>query len=217
MTIFQLEDALVEFVIQNTSELRYVSNNESGTDIDSMIAPRVWAGYIPRNSVGAILPGEITTYPAIILSAKRGVQPLHDGWNSEMVDVEMVIGLYDPLAVEGADVVQDQQGYRDIQNLVQRLKDRFREVSIIRERFPIRMPLKWEINRFFGGEATTYFPYYFGDMLLTFELPVMTSQYDVDKMTADTTPGRYNSGLPISPPVINPLQEEALRKFVEEP
>src|ERR1700757_3106275 len=118
MTLFQLEDALVEFVIQNTSELRYPSNNESGTDLPNMVAPQVWSGFIPRNSVGAIIPGDITTYPAIIISARRGLQAVDKGWLSELVDVELVIGLYEGLAAQGVNAKQDQQGYKDILNIV---------------------------------------------------------------------------------------------------
>jgi hypothetical protein len=144
------------------------------------VPPKVWAGYIPRDQVGAIVPGDITTYPAIIINARRGTQSL----DSELVEVEVAIGAFDKKL--------DQQGFRDVTNMVQRLKDRIREVNIIRERFPIRMPLKWEINKFVGGAASNYFPYFFGEMLLVFELPVMASQFDVGIMDGDTIPGRYN-------------------------
>lgn len=176
MTLFQLEDALVEFIQQNTYDLLFRSNDMS---LDQT-APRVWAGFIPRDQVGSIVPGDITTYPAIILNTRRGTQ----SWESELVDVEVVIGCFDDSL--------DQQGFRDVTNIVQRIKDRVREVDIIRERFPVRMPLKWEINRFYGGQSSNYFPYFFADMLLTFELPIMTTQYDVNIMDGETTPGRFN-------------------------
>jgi hypothetical protein len=176
MTVFELEDALVEFFAQNTNDYLFYSNEQT----DEMVPPRVWAGFIPRDQVGAIIPGAITTYPAIILCARRGTQSI----DHEIVEVEVAIGAFD----KGL----EQQGFRDVTNMVQRLKDRLREVDIIRERFPIRMPLKWEINKFVGGSSTNYFPYFFGEMLLAFELPVMTSQYDVDILTGETTPGRYN-------------------------
>jgi hypothetical protein len=176
MTVFELEDALVEFFAQNTNDYLFNSNEQT----DEKVPPRVWAGYIPRDQVGAVIPGDITTYPAIIVNARRGTQ----SQDSELVEVEVAIGAFDKEL--------DQQGFRDVTNMVQKLKDRLREVNIIRERFPIRMPLKWEINKFVGGAATNYFPYFFGEMLLVFELPVMVSQYDISYSDGETTPGRFN-------------------------
>lgn len=184
MTVFELEDALVEFVEQNTYEYRFRSNEQT----DEMVAPRVYTGFIPRDEVGSIIPGEITVYPAIIINARRGEQSTE----SELVTVEIMIGAFDDTL--------DQQGFRDITNLVQRLKDRFREIDIIRERFPVRMPLKWEINRKLGaGGLDNSYPYYFGEMQVIFELPVMMTQYDATKQMGDVDPGRYNE-FPIPTP-----------------
>jgi hypothetical protein len=177
MTTFELEDALVEFISGETDELRFLSNETT----PERVAPNVWSGFIPRDEVGAILPGDITTYPAVIVSAQSGAQT---DWDCELVTVSVFIGCYD------ADL--DQQGYRDCCNLVQLLKDRFREEDIIRERFPIRMPLKWQMHARPPG-AGNGFPYYFSELLLTFELPAAVSQYDVTFADGDVSPGRYNS------------------------
>lgn len=179
MTTPELEDALVEFVSANTSELRFRSNIET----DEEIAPHVYCAFIPRNVVGEIVVGEITTYPAIIIRARQG----SGGWERELVTVEIIIGTFDPRL--------DQQGSRDCLNLVERLKSRFREQSIVRERFPIRMPLNWQVNKRIqsaaGGEYNAY-PYYFAEMQIDFDLPVMSSQFESDIGTPDVLPGRLN-------------------------
>jgi hypothetical protein len=189
MTIFELQDAMVEFCAQNTNDLLYRSNEQT----DEMVPPTVWGGFIPRNEVGAVLPGEITTYPAIIVQSKQGTQTDED---SDLVEVDVLIGVFDDN--------KDQQGFKDVINLVQRLKDRVNEVSIIRERFPRRLPIKWQVNRYVGGTSTNYYPYFFGEMSFMFELPVMVSQYDMDVLTGETTPGRYNE-FPIPSPHAEPL------------
>lgn len=182
MTVFSLEDALVEFCAQNTSELRFRSNEQT----DVTVAPAVRSGYIPRDMVGGIIPGDITVYPAIIVSAQQGAQAAPD--EGETVTVNILIGCFD----DGL----DQQGYRDCCNLLQRLKDRFREVDIIREQFPLRYPLTWKINPHYGGAGgTNSFPYFFGELQLHFELPPMMTQFDVDPGTGDTVRGRYNEDL----------------------
>jgi hypothetical protein len=178
MTIFELQDAVVEFCAQNTGDFLLRSNESSGGE---MVPPRVWGGFIPRNEVGAVLPGEITTYPAIIVQVSKGTQTEED---SDLVEVDVLIGAFDDN--------KDQQGFKDVINLIQRLKDRVSEVSIIRERFPRRLPIKWQVNRYVGGTGTNYYPYFFGEMAFMFELPTFVSQYDVDVLTGETTPGRYN-------------------------
>ena len=188
MTVFELETALCEFVEGNTAELRFRSNEQSET----MTAPRVYSGYIPRDEVGAIIPGEITTYPAIIVNAQTGVQSL----DCEVVTVNLIIGCFD----DGL----DQQGYRDVCNIIQRLKDRFREADIIHEAFALSKEnflLSWQINRR-GGAGMNSYPYFFAEMQVNFELPVMSTQFDLGTWDGDKTPGRYNATpIPTEPPL----------------
>lgn len=181
MTIFELEDALTEFFIQNTRDYLLRSNELS----DLTTPPKVWSGFIPRNQVGAIIPGDISTYPCIIINSRRGSTEVNGSDSGQdTVQVEVIMGAFDNTL--------DQQGYRDALNFVQRMRDRLIQISIIRERFPLLHPIKWEVNRFYGGEGTNYFPYFFAEMLLMFALPIMVNQYDVDYATGETTPGMYN-------------------------
>ena len=183
MTVFELEIALVEFVAQNTSELRFRSNEQTL----EVIAPKVWSGFIPRDEVGSILAGDITTYPAIILSAQSGIQQLEQ----EVVTVDIIIGCFD--------AEFDQQGYRDCCNLVQRLKDRFREIDIIAETFSVSkgkdLLLTWTLNK--RGAAvggTNSYPYFFAEMQINFDLPVGMTQFDITAGDGDYIVGRYNEG-----------------------
>lgn len=175
MTVFELESALVEFIAQNTEELRYRSNEQTY----EQVPPAVWSGFIPRDEVGAVVPGEITTYPAIIVNARQGEQSNYDA--GERVTVYFLIGCFDDTLT--------QQGYRDCCNLLQRIKDRIREVDLIRERFPWRPPLRWQLNPRSGVNS---YPYFFAEMQCDFELPAMTSQYDDTPYEGDRMPGRYN-------------------------
>lgn len=189
MTIFELEAALVEFITQNTSEMRFRSNEQT----EETAAPRVYSGYVPRDEVGAILAGDISTYPAIIVAAQAGNQAELDGFDE--VQVGLVVGCYDGSL--------DQQGYRDCMNVVQRLKDRFGEAGIIRERFPVRAPITWRINPRGGAAgATNAYPYFFAEMTVVFGLPVNENQYACTVGDGDITPGRFNTWPELT---VNPL------------
>jgi hypothetical protein len=180
MTVPELEDALVEFVAMNTSELRYRSNEMTA----GVIAPRVYSGFIARNQVGEIIPGDITTYPAIVIRAKQGVQ----SQEYEKVTVEMLVGCFDD--------TKDQQGYRDVMQLVERLKQRIREQSVIRQKFPVRLPLNWQVNKrsSSAGGPSSYneYPYWFGEIQVDFQLPIPATQYDANSLSTDSGVGRYD-------------------------
>ena len=185
MTIFELEDALVEFIAANTAEMRFRSNEQTY----DVIPPQVYSGFVPRDEVGGVIPGEITVYPAIIVCAQTGAQDL----DCETVTVQITIGCFD--------AELDQQGYRDCCNIIQRLKDRFRETDIIREKFALskeRFLLNWQMNKRYGGA----FPYFFAEMQVNFELPVFSNQFDLGAWDGDVTPGRYNqTPIPTPPPL----------------
>lgn len=186
MTVFELESGLVEFIAQNTSELRFRSSEQTLEEIP----PQVWSGFIPRDEVGSVIPGEISVYPAIIVNAQTGVQQIE----KEVVTVNIVVGCFD--------AELDQQGYRDCCNLVQRLKDRFREIDIISEMFSLSKEsflLNWQMNKRYGGSGTNSFPYFFAEMQVNFDLPVDMTQFDITKMDGDIMLGRYNE-LPIPSP-----------------
>lgn len=179
MTAPELEDALVDFIARNTGELRYRSNNET----KEKVAPAVYAAFIPRNVVGEVIPGEITTYPAIIVRAKSGVQAS----TYERVTVEIIIGVYDDEL--------DQQGSRDALQLVTRIAQRIREQQIVGEKFSVRMPLNWQINkRAASGPTGDYnsYPYYFAEMQVDFELQVPDNQFTPTAWMGDDIVGRYN-------------------------
>jgi hypothetical protein len=187
MTIYELEDAVLEFVKANTSDFRFASSEESN---GLLVEPRVWSGFVPRDAVGEIIPGEIGTYPVIVVNVNAGEMVI----DQETAAISIIVGCYD--------ANRDQQGYRDCCNVVQRLKDQFREVDIIRQRFIWTPPLSWTINRRIGSEGMNAFPYFFADMTVRFLLPVMMTQYDVTAVDGDVTPGRYNS-VPIPTPTPN--------------
>lgn len=180
MNTYELEDALVEFIAQNTSILVRFRYDEVDKGVK---APNVYSGFVPRNEVGEVDPGGFKRYPGVIVNAKTGISNPESPWDSELVTVSIVVGTLD--------FDKDQQGYRDVQLLTCLIKDRLQEESIIRERFPIKMPIKWEINKKYTSGQNSY-PFYFGDIVALFEMPVMTSQYAPNAYTGDYLRGIYN-------------------------
>jgi hypothetical protein len=189
MTVPDLEDALVEFIAANTYELRYYSNQEARVKM----APLVYCAFIPRDTVGDIVVGEVTKYPSIIVRAKSGVQSREYG-GYELVTVELLIGVFDDTL--------NQQGSRDCLQIIERIKQRVVESSVIRQRFPLRLPLNWQINKKqSSGPAGDYnaYPYYFGEMQLLFHMPLPSNQYEATFMSSDGSMGRLDVPAVLTP------------------
>jgi len=213
MTIFELEDALVEFIEQQTSDMAYMSSNEETTTPNLRLAPQVRSGFVPRNEAGEIIPGDWTSYPSIIVCAKEGEQrdlpgaQRESGWNLEIVTVELLIGTFDSNL--------NQQGWRDCANIVQRIKERVMIQSFVRQRYAIRMPIRWMLNRRYVGQGgMNSFPYFFAEMYLTFELEVGTSQYDATKLSGQEGEGIFDQFPIPSGPYVDPRLKE-VEDFVE--
>jgi len=179
MNSFELIDALVEFIGQNTSELERFRFREGESFVNNLIAPNVFAGFVPRNEVGEIDPTGWKRYPAIIVCF-RGVDASDgaDAWKSESSTLEIVIGTFDDN--------KDHQGYRDPILLAERIDDRLREQSILRQRFILEMPISWTLNKW------NTFPYWFASMTVHFTLPVPESQYMSTAFTGETLGGTYD-------------------------
>lgn len=185
MTVPELEDALVEVIAQITCDMRYRSNVET----EELAPIRVYCQFVPRNEVGEVIPGEITQYPAVVVRAKQGVQSIE----YERVTVELLIGVWDDRL--------DQQGSRDCLQIIERIKHGLRERDIVRQRFPIRMPLNWQLNKRMQvsgglgarGDYNNY-PYFFGEMQVDFELMTSSNQYEVTRWSPDSGEGRIDVG-----------------------
>ena len=214
MTLYELLDAFTEFVEMQTSDMRYMTSNEETPNL--RIAPQVRSGFIPRNEAGDIIPGEEHTYPSIIITIREGEQRdlpgshIDSGWNVEMVVVEALIGTFD--------ANRDQQGYRDCMNIVQRLKERVRIQDFIRQRYAIRMPIRYLLNRKYVGQGgMNSFPYFFAEMYFTFAMEVGDTQYDATRMSPQDGSGIFDQyPIPSGPYVehyVDKLQE--VKNFVE--
>src|SRR5215475_13388418 len=120
MNVYELEDALVEFIQQNTWELKRFRFEEESNRVKE---PNVFSGFIARNEVGEVDPAGFKRYPGIVINARKGEGNPEHIWDSELVYVSIVIGTLD--------FNKDQQGYRDVVLLKDRIKDRLKEQAII--------------------------------------------------------------------------------------
>ena len=216
MTLFELLDAFTEFVEMQTSDMRYMYSNEETTTPNLRIAPQVRSGFIPRNEAGEIIPGDQTSYPSIIVSIREGEQRdlpgshIDSGWNVEMVVVECLVGTFD--------ANRDQQGYRDCMNIVQRLKERVRIQDFIRQRYAIRMPIRYLLNRKYVGQGgMNSFPYFFAEMYFTFAMEVADTQYDATRMSGQEGQGVFDQYPIPSGPYVEHYEEklQEVNDFIE--
>lgn len=86
-----------------------------------------------------------------------------DSGEESTQDIVLVLAVRDP--------GEDMQGYRDVANAVQRLRERFNKRPEVGRCFSIRSPIRWVLP-----EKDDAYPVYYGALLLTADIP----QIDID-------------------------------------
>ncbi len=72
-------------------------------------------------------------------------------------DIVIVFGIKDSTS--------DRQGYQDVLNAIQRVRQHFNEHRYVEDRAEIKLPIKW-----IPPEDDSNHPFYFGALLLTFDI-----------------------------------------------
>lgn len=92
-------------------------------------------------------------FPYVLVRVAEGVIESIDG--EQAVDINLIIGVIDRS--------RDNQGYKDILNIMQDVYLRFSKNAILAQKYECMMPIQWALQ-----EEESY-PYFFGGMALRFE------------------------------------------------
>ena len=191
ITAFHLERALVEFIAQLFTDT-YVLDNpavnflqqtgrfpKTGDPDTPPVSfdptarsqtlvgkqpPRVVRGRVPRTVTGEIDPSQLPDFPSIAVQAIKAKVHQQD----THVTVRIYFHAYDENPAS--------QGYQDLTNMVEVVAYALTSYGQagIDKRFPIILPLEWEIP---DGNI---FPHYLGEMLTTWQLPSARPLPDLD-------------------------------------
>jgi hypothetical protein len=182
ITAFHLEKALVEFITQLFTDTYLLDNPAVNfgqatapahpivTDPDSVtpydptgratslkgkVAPRVVRGRVPRTVTGEIDPNQLPDFPSITIQAIKAkvMQP----------ETHVVVRIY----FHSYDENPNSQGYQDLTNMIEVVAYALTSYGqgAIDARFPIILPLEWEIP---DGNI---FPHFMAEMHTTWKLP----------------------------------------------
>ncbi|MCD8204717.1 MAG: hypothetical protein LUC16_02700 [Coprobacillus sp.] len=91
-------------------------------------------------------------FPYIIVRANQGVIETIEG--EQEVEFYLLIGVYDNRL--------DNQGHKDVLNIIQDIYERFSKCALLDHRYECAMPIEWALQ-----DEESY-PYYFGGMTLRF-------------------------------------------------
>lgn len=96
---------------------------------------------------------EQVPFPYILIRLTDGVITNIGG--EQTVSVNIIIGTVDRSA--------DNQGYKDVLNIIQKIYERFSKNAILAGRYECAMPIEWAL------QEEESFPYFFGGMALNFK------------------------------------------------
>lgn len=67
------------------------------------------------------------------------------------------------------DIKADYQGYRDIANAIESVRQLLIKEQVVAQIFQLKLPIKWTLP-----QTEEVYPYYFGAIVATYELPLIT-------------------------------------------
>lgn len=101
---------------------------------------------------------EIMPFPYILVRVETGEIKKIDG--EQTVNISLIIGTVDNNP--------DNQGYKDILNIIHKIYERFSKHAILAGEYECLTPIEWAL------QEEESFPFFFGGMALTFEtLPII--------------------------------------------
>lgn len=174
MTELLLIDALVERLKKLFKG--YVLLNKSGV----LQEVKIFAQYLPQPAGITIATKKKrgvenyeaedydANFPCVIVKAGEIIDNEQGRMDSSICDIKLLTGIYDGVS-EDADedekaIRRQMQGYRDIMNIHERIREDFMNERVTAQRFRMCMPLKARLL-----EADTW-PLYFGEMEMKFEI-----------------------------------------------
>ena len=92
-------------------------------------------------------------FPYILVRVLEGTIENIDG--NQAVDVNLLIGVVDK--------DRDNQGYKDVLNIIQKIYERFAKNAILAHKYECIMPIQWAM------QEEESWPYFFGGMALRFD------------------------------------------------
>lgn len=163
-TASNLEDTLVGFVQEHTSEYLLKSSLRDEEGKPAYAAPLVIAGFIP-----SFLTGEMDTHviPHVVVQ----FQSADLTFEKTTLTVELLISTLDDEL--------DHSGYRDCLNIAEKLKTALFEERILGRTWRLVMPFNYRVIHVEqNATRAAEHPIYRGLMLTTFETAAPTSRFD---------------------------------------
>ena len=97
---------------------------------------------------------DYSMFPYVLIKLGDG----EDNLDAATQDVVMVFAT--------RDTDQNYQGYRDVMNAIQKVREYLKKTQEVGERYTVKYPIRWAAP----DDSSTY-PFYFGAILVTFNIP----------------------------------------------
>ncbi len=98
-------------------------------------------------------------FPYLLVRVMDGETQEGQGEEDNTCKIAFVVGIYDD--------TDNYQGYKDVMNIIEKIKQRLRIKRFYNNQFELTLPLKWLIH-----DEDTY-PYYFGGIETNWKIPII--------------------------------------------
>lgn len=149
MTPTKLQDALLEDLKQQLNGI--LLKNAKGERINLNI--------YPQNLPAKKGQKDQDHFPYLLIRTMDGEDKDETGEEESTCKIAFIIGLYDD--------DDNYQGYKDVMNVIEKIKQRLKTKKYYSNQFELKLPLKWVIH-----DEDTY-PYYFGGIESNWKMPII--------------------------------------------
>lgn len=149
MTPTKLQDVLVEDLKQQLD----------GFQLKNAKGERVNLNIYPQNLPAKKGSKDTEHFPYLVIRVMDGEDNNETGEEDSTCKIAFIVGLYDE--------DDNYQGYKDVMNIIEKVKQRLKTKRFYSNQFELKLPLKWVIH-----EEDIY-PYYFGGIESIWKMPIV--------------------------------------------
>lgn len=132
-------ESLKKFLIENVANKFKLEKPQEGNILDEkyeLVNPAVYIGWIPPKNYLVDYGYDV---PALLIMEDGG----EDSGDESNINIRIGIATFDPGQTDSNRTTPNTKGYKDLLNIITRIRMEFAKVSIIEDTTTIQKPIKW--------------------------------------------------------------------------
>ncbi|WP_034439437.1 hypothetical protein [Clostridium ihumii] len=157
MTDIEVLDAIVLFLKENVASNIKLKKPPEDNKIEGkyeLVNPAIFSGWLPHKNY---LENYEYDIPGIIVMIDNG----SDDYDNSLLNIRLKITTYDPGKFDGEKLTPNMDGYKDLLNIITKIRRELSQNPIIKEKVSVNKPIDWVMDK------EVIYPYWSADLTFT--------------------------------------------------